>query len=124
MKKVKVAFWVIILVVVVVFVYQNENFFKPKHSFIFKLPILDAFRTPELPLAILFLAFFLTGFLLAYFFSLYDRFKSRKTIKNLNAATVSQLQELATLKSELESLRSDSSGNKAASGTQRTENTA
>lgn len=124
MKKVKVAFWVILLVVAVVFVYQNKDFFMAKQSLSFKLPILDAFSTPELPLVILFLAFFLTGFLIAYFISLYDRFKSRKTIKNLNAATVSQLEELATLKSELESLRSDSSGNKAESGTQRTEKTA
>jgi len=124
MKKVKVAFWVILLAVVVVFVYQNNDFFMAKQILRFKLPILDELRTPELPHAILFLAFFLTGFLMAYFFSLYDRFKSRKTIKNLNAATVSQLQELATLKSEMESLRSDSSGNKAASGAQRTENTA
>ena len=60
---------------------------------------------------------------IAYFFSLYDRFKSKKTIKNLNAATASQLEELAALKGELEALRGASSGGSAASEAQSTERT-
>lgn len=124
MKKVKVAFWVILLVIAGLFVYQNKVFFMAKQSLSFKLPFLKALHTPELPLAILFLAFFLTGFLIAYFFSLYDRFKSKKTIKNLNAATASQREELATLKKEPASLQSDSSGDGAESETQSTAQTA
>ena len=106
MKKIKIAFWGIILVLVAVFGYQNWEFFKAKQSLIFKVPFLQqAWHTPELPYAVLFLIFFLTGFLIAYFTSLYERFKTKKTIKNLNAAATSQLEELATLKQELESLR-------------------
>ena len=80
MKKVKIAIWVIILVFLAVFVYQNKIFFMDKQSLGLQLPFLKPVHTPELPNAILFLVFFLTGFLIAYFFSLYDRFKSKKVI--------------------------------------------
>jgi hypothetical protein len=51
--------------------------------------------------------------LIAYFISLSERFKSKKTIKNLNAAATSQLEEIAALKKEMESLQSGSSDHKA-----------
>ena len=106
MKKIKIAFWGIILALVAVFGYQNWDFLKAKQILLFKVPFLQqAWHTPELPHAVLFLVFFLTGFLIAYFTSLYERFKTKKTIKNLNAAATSQLEELVSLKQELESLR-------------------
>jgi hypothetical protein len=94
-----------------------------KQSLSFKLPFLKVYHTPELPHAVIFLVFFLTGFLIAYFFSLYERFKSKKTIKNLNTAAASQLEELATLKSELETLRSASPGGSTEREAQSTEQT-
>ena len=124
MKKVKIVFWVIILVVAAVFVYQNQIFFMAKQSLSFKLPFLEVYHTPELPHAVIFLVFFLIGFLIAYFFSLYERFKSKKTIKNLNTTTASQFEELEALKGELESLRSPSSGGSTESQAQDTEKTA
>lgn len=124
MKKVKIVFWVIVLVFAAVFVYQNKIFFMAKQSLSLKLPFLEVYHTPELPHAVIFLVFFLTGFLIAYFISLYERFKSKKTIKNLNTAAASQLEELATLKSELESLQSASSGGSTESEAQSTEQTA
>ena len=90
MKKVKIAFWLIILVFVGVFAYQNKDFFMAKKSFILILPLLETLHTPELTHAVLFLVFFLTGFLMAYFYGLYDRFKSRKAVKKLNAAAATQ----------------------------------
>ena len=106
MKKIKIAFWGLILALVAVFGYQNWDFLKAKQILLFKVPFLQqAWHTPELPHAVLFLVFFLTGFLIAYFTSLYERFKTKKTIKNLNAAATSQLEELVSLKQELESLR-------------------
>ena len=124
MKRVKIVFWVIILIFLVVIFIQNKPFFIAKQSLKLQLPFLKAYHTPELPYAVIFLVFFLAGFLIAYFFSLYDRFKSKKTIKNLNAAAASQLEELATLKSQLESLQSASSGGRAESEAQSTEQTA
>ncbi len=110
MKKVKIAFWVILLAFLVIFAYQNKAFFMAKHSLSLDILILETLHTPELPQAIFFLLFFLAGFLVAYFLSLSDRFKSKKTIKNLNAAATSHLEELSALKKEVETLRSDSTG--------------
>jgi uncharacterized integral membrane protein len=110
MKRVKIVFWVIILIFMVVIFLQNKPFFIAKQSLKLQLPFLKAYHTPELPYAVIFLVFFLTGFLIAYFFSLYDRFKSKKTIKNLNTAAASRLEELAALKGELEALRGASPG--------------
>lgn len=107
MKKVKIAFWLIILVFAGVFVYQNKIVFMAKQSLSLTLPFLETLQTPELPHAVLFLVFFLAGFLIAYFTGLSDRFKSKKTVKNLNAAAAAQQDELTALKSELESLRSE-----------------
>ena len=123
MKKVKIAFWLIILVFVGVFAYQNKDFLMAKKSFILILPLLETLHTPELPHAVLFLVFFLTGFLIAYFFGLYDRFKSKKTIKSLNTADTAQQDELTALKRELESLRGASPGGSSASEEQGTKQT-
>jgi uncharacterized integral membrane protein len=93
MKKVKIAFLLIILVFAGVFAYQNKDFFMAKKSFILILPLLETLHTPELPHAVLFLVFFLTGFLTAYFYGLYGRFKPKKTVKNLNAAAATKQDE-------------------------------
>ena len=123
MKKVKIAFWLIILVFVSVFVYQNMDFFMAEQSLRLNLGVLETLHTPELPHAVLFLVFFLTGFLIAYFFGLYDRFKSKKTIKSLNTADTAQQDELTALKRELESLRGASPGGSSASEEQGTKQT-
>jgi hypothetical protein len=121
MKKVKIVFWVILLIFMVAFFIQNKLFFMAKQSLNFKLPFLETYHAPELPHAVLFLVFFLAGFLIAYFSSLYARFKSNKTIKNLNAAAAAQLEELTALKSELGALRGGSPGGGPTSEAQDTE---
>jgi len=123
MKKVKIAFWLILLVFAGVFAYQNKIYFMAKQNLSLTLPFLETLHTPELPHAVLFLVFFLTGFLVTYFFGLYDRFKSKKTLKNLNAAAADQQNELAALKRELESLRAASPGGSTASAEQSTKPT-
>jgi uncharacterized integral membrane protein len=123
MKKIKIVIWLIILVFAGVFVYQNKIFFMAKQSLGLTLPFLETLHTPELPHAVLFLVFFLTGFLIAYFFGLYDRFKSKKTVKNLNAATAAQQAELSALKRELESLRGAAPGGSTAKEEQSTKQT-
>ena len=123
MKKVKIVVWLIILVFVGVFVYQNKVYFMAKQSLGLTLPFLETLHTPELPHGILFLVFFLAGFLIAYFFGLYDRFKSKKTLKNLNAATAAQQDELTALKRELASLRGASPDGSTASEEQSTQQT-
>jgi uncharacterized integral membrane protein len=120
MKKVKIAFWLILLVFAGVFVYQNKIFFMAKQSLSLTLPFIETLHTPELPHAFLFLVFFLTGFLIAYFIGLHDRFKSKKTVKSLSAAGAAQQEEMTALKSELASLRSTLPGGSTASEEQST----
>jgi len=107
MKKIKIAFLVIILVFIVLFVCQNEVFFIAKNRLGLKFPFLETLHIPELPNIFFFLTIFLIGFLIAYLFSLSKRFKYRQTIRNLNTTTTSRLEEISALKKELESLQTE-----------------
>jgi uncharacterized membrane protein len=115
MKKVKIVLWIILIGIIAVIVYSNKNyFFDTKQSIQILVPFKEPYTFKEMPNAVYFLIFFVIGFFIAYFFSLAERFKSKKTIKNLNAAATSQLDEISTLKKEVNSLKASASSNKAA----------
>ena len=103
MKKVKIVLWIIFLGLIAIIFFSNKDYFLAKQGVQINLLFTEPFKIKELPNAIYFLVFFLVGFLIAYFISLSERFKSKKTIKNLNAAATSQLQEISVLKKEVES---------------------
>jgi len=105
MKKVKIVLWIILLGFLAIIFYSNQDYFLAKQSIQIKIPHIATKSFKELPNVVYFLVFFVIGFLVAYFFSLSERFKSKKTIKNLNTAATSQLQEISTLKKELDSLK-------------------
>ena len=106
MKKVKIFLWIIFLGFIAIVFLSNKNyFFNTKQSIQILVPFAEPYQFQEMSNAIYFLVFFLTGFLIAYFISLSERFKSKKTIKNLNAAATSQLEEISGLKKEIDSLR-------------------
>ena len=107
MKKIKIAFLVIILIIIIISVCENEVFFIAKNRLGLNLPFLNALYLPELPNTFFFLTIFLIGFLIAYLFSLSKRLKFRQTIRNLNESTNFRLQEISALKEELESLRTE-----------------
>lgn len=109
MKKLKIVLWVIIIGFIGIIFFSNKEYLLAKQVLQIDLLYSDPFYIMALPNAVFFLVFFLTGFLIAYFISLSARFKSKKTIKNLNAAATSQLEEIAVLKKEVESLQSGSS---------------
>ena len=110
LRNAKIVFWIIILIIIGLLGYQNKAFFMAKHSLGLKLPFLPIVHTPELSNAVLFLIFFMTGFLIAYFFSLAKRFKSKKTIKDLKTAGASHQDDISTLKKEVETLLIKPSG--------------
>jgi len=114
MKKFKLVLWLIIIAFFALFFYQNQTYFMSKHGLSLKLPFMEMYHVPELPNAIYFLAFLMIGLLIAYFFSLLERFKSNKTIKGLNATVDADLDMISSLKRELEALKNDGSagGNK------------
>jgi uncharacterized integral membrane protein len=114
MKKVKIALWVIFLGLIAIIFFSNKDYFMAKHGLQINLFVTEPFYIQELPNVIYFLVFFLVGFLIAYFISLSERFKSKKTIKNLNAATTSQLKEISVLKKEVDSLKAGATSKKSA----------
>jgi len=115
MKKVKIVLWIIFLGFIAIIFFSNKNyFFYTKQSMQILVPFAEPYQFKEMPNAIYFLVFFLVGFLIAYFISLSERFKSKKTIKNLNAAATSQLEEISVLKKEMDSLKASAFNSKTA----------
>jgi len=105
MKKATLIIWAIIFGVIALLIFQNQKFFLTNQSLRVNLGVLEAYHTPELPIAILVLLFFLAGFILAYLFSASARFKAKRTIKKLNTTIASHNQELAGLRREIDSLK-------------------
>lgn len=98
MKKFKIALWVLIFGFIGVIMFQNPAVFMQKQAINLRLLVVDELMTPTLPIAIYFLVFFIFGLLVAYFFSLPERFRSKKTIKKLNGMIISHLDEISELK--------------------------
>ena len=105
MKKAKIAFWIILFAFIALLLYQNRGFYLATHSLGINLIVAD-YRTPEIPNAVLFLSFFFAGLLISYFFSLFERFRSKKTIRNLTASLEQNEKVLAALRSEVDGLKS------------------
>jgi len=101
MKKAKIAFWLILIGFIALIAYQNWDFFMSEHRLRLNLFVTEEFSTPKLQNAILFLFFFFSGLLIAYFITLFERFKSKKTIKMLTAALEMSRKELDELKKEI-----------------------
>jgi len=105
MSKIKIVVWVIILGLIVTLFLQNETLFLSKQPLSFDLYFINKLQTPELPVAVYFLAALIIGLLISYFFSLSDRFKSRKKIKGLITTLDTQREEVVILKKEVEGLK-------------------
>ncbi len=83
MKKVKLAFWLILVGLMGIVFWQNQAFFLEKKSVGINY-VVGSYQSPELQIVLYFLIFFLAGLLISYFHSLSERFAARKTIKKLN----------------------------------------
>ena len=112
MRKVKIVLWIILIGFIAIVFLSNKDYFLAKQSIQIKIPHIVDKTFKELPNAVYFLVFFIVGFLVAYFLSLSERFKSKKTIKNLNTAATSQLKEISDLKKEMDSIKSSPVDNK------------
>jgi heme/copper-type cytochrome/quinol oxidase subunit 1 len=107
MKKAKIAFWLILIGFIVLLAYQNWDFFMSEHRLRLNLFVTEEFSTPKLQNAILFLFFFLAGLLISYFIALFERFRSKKTIKNLNTTLEMNQKQLDELKKEITLLKGE-----------------
>jgi exosortase/archaeosortase len=104
MKKIKIARWVIIIGFLALVMFQNKGFFMAKQGFGINL-YFTSYEIPEVYNAILFFVFFAAGLLVAYIFSLFSKFKSNKTIKDLKSSMTSSMQQMSVLKQELDALK-------------------
>jgi hypothetical protein len=98
MKKFKVFLWLVLLALLALFFYQNKDFFLARPTLSFQFPFFDPYRIPPVPNAVLFVGFFVLGLLIAYFFSLFERFKANRLAKNRES-------EISGLREELSALR-------------------
>jgi uncharacterized integral membrane protein len=105
MKKATLIIWAIIVGVMALLIFQNQKFFLTNQSLRVNLGVLEEYHTPELPIAVMVLLFFLAGYILAYLFNASARFKAKRSIKKLNTTMASHSQEMAGLKGEIDSLK-------------------
>ncbi len=100
MKKIKIAFWILMVVFLDLLMMQNQAFFFSKSSFSLDF-YYKKYLTPELPNALLFLSFFFVGLLIAYISGLLEQYKSKRTVKDLKATLQSQMKVITDLKNDL-----------------------
>jgi len=100
MKKVKIAFWIVVFGFVGLIIFQNRGFFMSESRMILDLGFFY-YETPFLANAIFFVAFFLVGVLISYFFGLFKHFKDAKTIKILKAKEASLVETISSLEKQL-----------------------
>jgi len=105
MKKMKIAFWILVFVFLGLIIYQNYAFFRAPLSLQVNLAV-KTYTTPELQIWIFFIGLFILGILLSYLFSLPAKFRAGKHIRGLNATIGSQRDELTALKNEVAAMRS------------------
>ena len=104
MKKARIILWLVIFGFLALVIFQNQDFFLAEQSF--KINVLFAkYTSPLIPTAVLFVLFFMCGLLISYFFSLFEKFKANKAIREMKATMDSHLQMISSLKSELEGLK-------------------
>ena len=100
MKKVKLLLWVVVLGLLALGIYQNLPLLKEQVDLRLDLWVFEPFQA-ELAFGVLLLGLFIAGLLIAYFFSLAHRFKTRKTIRKLNESLQAEQKKVAELESRL-----------------------
>ena len=104
MKKMKIAFWLLVFAFLALIIYQNLAFFRAPLSLQVNLGFTE-YATPEFQIWVFFIALFLLGILLTYLFCLPAIFKAGKN-RTLNATIASQRDELNALKKDVAAMRS------------------
>ena len=101
MREFKIIFWIIVCALIVIFIYQNQQFFfEANQSFRADL-IFTEFKTPAISSALLLIIAVILGFIISYAFSIPGRMTNRKKIKLLQKAVDSQLKEIESLNKRL-----------------------
>ena len=99
MNRFKTVLWLLIFGILMLIIFQNQEFFLAKKSLGINL-LFVKYQSPNLPNAVTFLLFFLAGLVISYLFGLAERFRLKKTIKKLNATIESQAKAIAPVEKE------------------------
>lgn len=100
MRKVKIAFWLILLGLIGLIFWGSHPFLLKKESLVIYY-FIDSYPLPEQQIALYFLIFFLVGLLISYFSSLLERFVARKTIRKLNDELTNARKNISDLETSL-----------------------
>ncbi len=104
MKKVKIAFWIILIVLLGITVYQNQGYFLTKHSLDINLWFTRRI-VPPVQNGIVILAFFLFGLLVGLIHNFFERYRTNKTIKDLRNTIRSNEAAIGQMRQEIEALK-------------------
>ncbi|MGB5158709.1 LapA family protein [Desulfobacterium sp. N47] len=107
MKKFKIGLLSVIFGVFGLFIIQNLQFLLEQKSFTINLFFIKAYTTPELPLGIILLICFVTGYLISYIIALFERFTLNNVIKGLNYTIESNIEKIADLKNEVSLIKKE-----------------
>lgn len=108
MKKIKLFLGFIILVFAGLIVYQNREYFFAFQALSLSLGIETWHWTaPAVQNIVYYGVFMLLGFLVAGFYGVSSKLKSKKAIKSLNATIETHLEKIASLKKDLEKYKND-----------------
>ncbi len=113
MKKLKLVFWLLMIVVFGFIGYQNQEYFLAMHRLVLdiNLKFIDYTyhtQTPEFYNAVSLASCFLLGLLISYFSNLFGQFKSNMTIKKLNTSINNHLAKISKLEQELKNMKLES----------------
>lgn len=100
MKKIKILFWLVVVIFFGLVVYSNMAFFAKEQTFVLDLHWVK-YHLPAVLLGVVFLGSFLAGFLLCGYFNLKGRFRASREIRLLKDLASKQEQAIASLKSNL-----------------------
>ncbi len=109
MQKVKYLLWLVIVALLAIFIYQNNEYFMAEHRIGINLYFFDA-ETGELPNIAYFVAVFVIGFLVSLLLSLSHAYKKRKTIKELNEKINADKKRIDEMESRLAAVEGSGSG--------------
>lgn len=108
MRIVKVIFWGLMISAIALIISSNIEFFSSFQKFKIKFWFLWHYESPEIWNGIIFVGFFVAGFLFCYIIDFIELFKAKRAVKNLNRECDKHVEEIGVLKNKLESLQKTS----------------
>jgi hypothetical protein len=105
MRKVKIVFGLLVLGVIVIIVSQNLDFFLRRYAIGVDIGLVS-YHTPDFTTVIYLLFFFFAGLLIAFLMGLSERFRSRKSIRELTEALDAEKKKVVELDAKLASVQS------------------